>query len=372
MKAGLTIGVYLDQNGQLPTMAAVRQATQGSEQGVSPYLQLDGDSGFCAAAQALILGADSPAIAERRVVTIQTPGGSGALRLGADVLRGGLNHSAIWVSDPTWDNHFALFKGAGLQVHTYPYYDRQTGGLDLSGMLTTLAQIPPGSAVLLHACCHNPTGIDPTPDEWEQILQVIVARDLVPFVDMAYQGFGEGLDEDAWLIRTLVQRNHEFLIAQSFSKNFSLYGERIGSLTLVAREQHAAEKARGEVLRHVRNSYSTPPTYGARIVAQVLNSPALSALWSSEVQGMRQRIRDMRQRLHAHLKQQLGDQHDVDYILRHRGMFTYTGLSPEQVDHLREVSGVYLVRSGRLCVSGLTQNNVPHVASAIAAVLQQG
>ncbi|WP_019561654.1 amino acid aminotransferase [Caldimonas manganoxidans] len=371
-KINLSIGVYFDDDGRLPVMRAVRQAEAALLQdiGPRPYQPMEGAANYRQAVQHLIFGADHEAVRSARIATIQTLGGSGGLKVGADFLKRYFPQSEVWVSDPTWDNHRAMFEGAGFTVHTYPYYDAASGGLRFDAMLAALQDMPERSIVLLHACCHNPTGVDLTRQQWAQLIPVIQSRRLIPYVDIAYQGFGDGIEEDAHAIRALTDAGVSFFCASSFSKSFSLYGERCGALSVVCPSAHEAELVLGQLKAAIRRNYSSPPTHGGQIVARVLQTPELRQAWAEDLDAMRARIQQMRRRLHAVLSAQLPGR-NVDYFLTQRGMFSYTGLSPEQVDRLREEHGVYLVRTGRMCVAGLNQHNVEAVAKAMAAVLAQ-
>lgn len=369
-KINLSIGIYFDDAGQLPVMGAVREA-EGlllSSIGPKPYLPMSGAPDYRQAVQHLLFGAQHEAVASGRIATIQTIGGSGALKVGGDFLKRYFPQSQVWVSDPTWDNHRAMFEGAGFTVNTYPYYDAATGGLQFDAMLSAIDALPAKSIVLLHACCHNPTGVDLSQDQWTALTAVLKARDLLPFLDIAYQGFGEGIDEDAFALRTLAEAGVSFFVANSFSKSFSLYGERVGGLSVVCPTKFEASLVLGQLMACVRRNYSSPPTHGARIVAQVLGTPALRAAWSEELGAMRQRIKLMRQRLYDGVVTRLPGR-DVRYFIDQRGMFSYTGLSAAQADTLREVHGVYVLRSGRMCAAGLNAGNVDRVAEAVAAVL---
>jgi aromatic-amino-acid transaminase len=370
-KVSLSIGVYFDNEGRLPVLSSVRQAEAAVLQapGPRPYLPMEGLADFRAGVQRLLFGAGHEALASGRVATLQSLGGSGGLKIGADFLHRYFAESGVWVSDPTWENHHAIFEGAGLKVQTYPYYDPSTGGLRFDDMLSTLDALPRRSIVLLHASCHNPTGVDLSVAQWQALIPVLRERELIPFIDIAYQGFGDGLDEDAFAVRAMADAGLQFFVANSFSKNFSLYGERCGGLSVVCADRAAADLVLGQLKATVRRNYSTPPTHGARVVARVLQDPELFAVWSNETAGMRQRIRAMRKRLHAVLDETFKGRRNFDYFLTQRGMFSYTGLDEKQVDRLRDEHAVYLVRSGRLCLSGLTTNNVDHVAQAMAAVL---
>ena len=370
-KINLSIGIYFDEEGRLPVMDAVRQAETAllSNIGPKPYLPMSGAPDYRQAIQQLLFGAQHEAVTSGRIATIQTIGGSGALKVGGDFLKRYFPDSQVWVSDPTWDNHRAMFEGAGFTVNTYPYYDAATGGLKFDEMLSAIDALPAKSIVLLHACCHNPTGVDLTQDQWKALTAVIKSRDLLPFLDIAYQGFGDGIDEDAFSLRTLADAGVSFFVANSFSKSFSLYGERVGGLSVVCPDKLEAGLVLGQLMACVRRNYSSPPTHGARLVAQVLGTPAVRQSWSDELGAMRQRIKLMRQRLYDGVVAQLPGR-DVRYFIDQRGMFSYTGLTVAQADTLREQHGVYVLRSGRMCAAGLNANNVDKVAEAIAAVLR--
>ncbi len=370
-KINLSIGIYFDEEGRLPVMDAVRQAETAllASIGPKPYLPMSGEPDYRQAIQQLLFGAQHEAVTSGRIATIQTIGGSGALKVGGDFLKRYFPGSQVWVSDPTWDNHRAMFEGAGFTVNTYPYYDAATGGLKFDEMLAAIDALPAKSIVLLHACCHNPTGVDLSQDQWKALTAVLKARELLPFLDIAYQGFGDGIDEDAFALRTLADAGVSFFVANSFSKSFSLYGERVGGLSVVCPDKFEAALVLGQLMACVRRNYSSPPTHGARIVAQVLGTPALRESWSDELGAMRQRIKLMRQRLYDGVVAQLPGR-DVRYFIDQRGMFSYTGLSAAQADMLREQHGVYVLRSGRMCAAGLNANNVDKVAEAIAAVLR--
>lgn len=374
-KVNLSIGIYFDEAGRLPVLQAVQVAECGmsgeSGDGPRPYLPMAGLADYRQAIQALVFGADSPALAERRVATIQTLGGGGALKVGSDFLRRLFPQAQVWVSDPSWENHRVVFEGSGFTVNTYPYYDAATGGLRFDAMRDAIAALPGGSIVLLHACCHNPTGVDLSEDQWRALAPVLRERGLIPFIDMAYQGFGAGLDADAFAVRHLVEAGLPCLVANSFSKNFSLYGERCGGLSIACATEDEAQRVLGQLCGTIRANYSNPPTHGARAVAKVLTTPALVQAWSSELSLMRLRIAEMRAALHGLLEGRVEASMRERYV-QQRGMFTYTGLSAEQADRLREEHGVYLLRSGRLCVAGLNRSNVEVVADAIAAVLATG
>jgi aromatic-amino-acid transaminase len=368
-KVNLSIGIYFDDKGRLPVMEAVAAAEAEllADMGPRPYLPMAGIVAYRSAVQALVFGEDHPAVAARGIATVQTLGGSGALRVGADFLKRYFPSAGIWISDPSWENHRVVFERAGIAVHSYPYYDATTGGLQYDAMLAAIRAMPRNDIVLLHACCHNPTGVDLAPAQWDEVIGVIQERQLLPFVDMAYQGFGEDLHEDAYPIREMARRGVPAFVANSFSKNFSLYGERCGGLSVVCRDADEADRVLGQLTATVRANYSNPPTHGARVVARVLTEPALRASWERELAGMRDRIADMRSVIHGLLAGRVSEAARARYVSQ-RGMFTYTGLSPEQVDSLRADHGVYVLRSGRMCVAGLNKSNVATVADAIASV----
>ena len=375
-KINLSIGIYFDDQGKLPVMRAVRAAETAmlGSIGARPYLPMEGAANYRLAVQQLLFGAGHEALASGRVATLQTIGGSGGLKVGGDFLKRYFPASNVWVSDPTWDNHRAMFEGAGFNVSTYPYYDAATGGLRFAEMLDAIRVLPEQSIVLLHACCHNPTGVDLTPAQWAELIPVLHERRLIPYVDIAYQGFGDGIQADAAAVRALAAYRGAdgtpitFFCASSFSKSFSLYGERCGGLSVVCPDREQAERVLGQLKSTVRKNYSSPPTHGSQIVARVLGDATLHADWAAELDAMRTRIQAMRERLHAVLSAKLPGR-DFSYFLTQRGMFSYTGLSPEQVDRLRDDHGVYLVRSGRMCVAGLNSANVEATAVAMAAVL---
>jgi len=369
-KINLSIGIYFDDAGKLPVMGAVRTAEAAMLQtiGARPYQPMEGAANYRQAVQQLLFGADHEAVKSGRIATIQTLGGSGGLKVGGDFLKRYFPTSNVWVSDPTWDNHRAMFEGAGFTVNTYPYYDAKTGGVKFPEMLAALKALPEQSIVLLHACCHNPTGVDLSAAQWQELIPVIRQRKLLPYVDIAYQGFGDGITEDAFAIRALADAGVSFFCASSFSKSFSLYGERCGGLSVVCPTKAEADLVLGQLKATIRKNYSSPPTHGGQIVARVLQTPALYDQWASELNAMRVRIQAMREKLHAVLSAKLPAR-DFSYFLSQRGMFSYTGLTAQQVDTLREQHAVYLVRSGRMCVAGLNSSNVEATAVAMAAVL---
>ncbi len=369
-KVNLSIGIYFDDAGRIPVLDCVRQAEAQmlADSGTKSYLPIEGSAAMRGAVQQLLFGAGHEALTSGRVATLQTVGSSGGLKVGADFIKRWLPGSALWVSDPTWDNHRAMFEGAGVPVHTYPYYDPATGGLKFAEMLATLQGLPARSVVLLHACCHNPTGVDLTREQWAQLIPVLKARELLPYLDLAYQGYGDGIQEDAWAVRQLASAGLSFFIANSFSKSMSVYGERAGALSVVCADALEAELVLGQMKATVRRNYSSPGIHAAGIVSRVLTDPALRASWEADVAAMRERILAMRRSLHGVLSAKRPGR-DFGYFLSQRGMFSYTGLSAAQVDRLREEFGVYLVRSGRICVAGLNTGNVERTAVAMAAVL---
>lgn len=371
-KVNLSIGLYYNEESIVPQLEAVKKAYKNIEptnEKVKLYLPMDGLKSYNDATQALVLGKDSQARKDGRAVTIQTLGGSGALKVGGDFIKKYFPESDIWVSQPTWDNHIAIFNGAGVASHFYPYYDAETNGVNVPAMLETLSTLPAKSVVLLHPCCHNPTGADLTPAEWDQVIEVLKKQDLLPFLDIAYQGFGQGLEEDAYLIRALDKSGMNFIVSNSFSKIFSLYGERVGGLTFVCDDKETAQKVLGQLKATVRRIYSSPATTGALLVNNVLNDAALTAEWEAELKEMRERIIQMRQLLQQKLNAELPDR-DFSYLVKQQGMFSYTGLTAEQVDILKDKYGIYLVRSGRMCAAGLNLNNIDVVAKAFAEVLK--
>ncbi|WP_338464162.1 aromatic amino acid transaminase [Franconibacter daqui] len=370
-KVNLSIGLYYNEEGVIPQLQAVAEAEarlNAQPHGASLYLPMEGLNSYRNSIAPLLFGADHPALREGRIATIQTLGGSGALKVGADFLKRYFPASQVWVSDPTWENHVAIFNGAGFEVNTYPWFDEETKGVRFEALLETLNTLPAQSIVLLHPCCHNPTGSDLTNEQWDAVTDILKARELIPFLDIAYQGFGAGMEEDAYAIRAIASAGLPTLVSNSFSKIFSLYGERVGGLSVVCEDPDAAGRVLGQLKATVRRNYSSPPNFGAQVVATVLGDADLKASWLAEVETMRSRILTMRQTLVDVLKQAMPGR-DFDYLLKQRGMFSYTGLSAAQVDRLREEFGVYLIASGRMCVAGLNSRNVHRVAQAFAAVM---
>nr|WP_283255100.1 aromatic amino acid transaminase [Enterobacter chengduensis] len=370
-KVNLSIGLYYNEDGIIPQLNAVAEAEarlNAVPHGASLYLPMEGLNAYRNTIAPLLFGADHAVLAQKRVATIQTLGGSGALKVGADFLKKYFPDSGVWVSDPTWENHVAIFEGAGFEVATYPWFDSETNGVRVEALLEKLNTLPARSIVLLHPCCHNPTGADLTHDQWDAVIEVLKARNLIPFLDIAYQGFGAGMEDDAYAIRAVASAGLPALVSNSFSKIFSLYGERVGGLSVVCEDAEAAGRVLGQLKATVRRIYSSPPNFGAQVVATVLGDEKLKANWLAEVESMRKRILSMRQELVNVLKEAVPG-HNFDYLLKQRGMFSYTGLSAAQVDRLREEFGVYLIASGRMCVAGLNASNVHRVAQAFAAVM---
>ncbi len=368
-KVNLAIGIYYDDAGHIPILDCVQRAEAQILQTASSksYLPIEGLPLFNQAVQQLIFGANHEVISSGRVVTLQTVGSSAALKVAADFAVRWLAAEAIWVSDPTWDNHKALFEGAGLKVNTYPYDDLSGGGLRFEAMLQTLSALPKGSLVLLHACCHNPTGQDLSPEQWQALIPVLKEQELLPFLDMAYQGYGEGLEADAFAPHALADAGIPFWVANSFSKSMSLYGERAGSLSAVCADATQAQCVLGQMKATVRRIYSSPPLHAAHIVSKVLTQADLRQSWEHDVAAMRNRIQAMRQQLHAEVLRQAPTMH-MDYVLAQRGMFSYTRLSPQQIDRLRDEFAIYLIQSGRMCLTGLNTRNLKTVASALVQV----
>jgi aromatic-amino-acid transaminase len=369
VKVNLGVGVYFDDTGKLPLLHCVQAAEQLMAQvpKARGYLPIDGIAAYDAAVQGLVFGADSEAARSGRIATVQALGGTGGLKLGADLLKR-LNPAAkVMISDPSWENHRALFEGAGFEVGQYPYYDATHHGVDFAGMLGALEAAAPGTIVVLHACCHNPTGYDITAAQWAQVVETVKSRSLVAFLDMAYQGFGEGIAEDGTVIRPFVDAGLAFFVSTSFSKSFSLYGERVGALSVVATSREESSRVLSQLKRVIRTNYSNPPTHGAQVVATVLNTPALRTQWEQELAGMRLRIKEMRLSLQSKL-QAAGLKQDVSFITRQKGMFSYSGLNKAQMERLRQEFGVYGVDSGRICVAALNRANIDAVVDAIVQV----
>ncbi|MDD2919936.1 amino acid aminotransferase [Rhodoferax sp.] len=369
-KVNLGVGVYFDDNGKLPLLGCVLAAEKAMMDAPKPhgYLPIDGIAAYDAAVKALVFGADSEPVTSGRVATIQALGGTGGLKVGADFLKFLNTGAKVLISDPSWENHRALFTNAGFTVESYRYYDAATRALDFDGMLADLNAAPAGTIVVLHACCHNPTGYDITPAQWDQVIAVVQAKNLVPFLDMAYQGFGYGLKEDGAVIGKFVAADLLFFVATSFSKSFSLYGERIGALSVVCASKEEAARVLSQLKIVIRTNYSNPPTHGGAIVTTVLSTPALRAQWEAELGEMRVRIKAMRQKLVDGLKA-AGVKQDMSFITQQIGMFSYSGLSKDQMVRLRNEFGVYGTDTGRMCVAALNSKNIDYVCASIAKVM---
>lgn len=368
-KVNLGVGVYYDDNGKLPLLDCVQAAEKLMMQAPKArgYLPIDGIAAYDAAVQRLVFGIGSEPVKSGRVATVQAIGGTGGLKVGADFLKR-LNPAAkVLISDPSWENHRALFANAGFSVETYPYYDAATRGINFAGMLAAINSAPAGAIVVLHACCHNPTGYDITPAQWDQVIAAVKARHLVPFLDMAYQGFGHGITEDGAVIGRFVAAGLNFFVSTSFSKSFSLYGERVGALSVLCTHQEEAERVLSQLKIVIRTNYSNPPTHGGAIVAMVLGTPELRALWEKELTAMRVRIKAMRQKLVDGLKA-AGVKQDMSFITAQIGMFSYSGLTKEQMVRLRNEFGVYGTDAGRMCVAALNSKNIDYVCASIARV----
>ena len=365
-KVNLGVGVYYDDSGRIPLLECVRHA-ESERLKTAPhrgYLPIDGLQAYDRAVQELVFGAQKPSI-----VTVQALGGTGGLKIGADFLKMFYPDAQVWISDPSWENNRQLFESAGFKVNSYPYYDARTHGLDFAGMQRTLGGLPPGSIVVLHSCCHNPTGVDLDNDQWRAVLDIVRSRGLIPFLDLAYQGFAEGLEADAYAARLFAGAMSPVFLSSSFSKSFSLYGERVGALSVVAADADEAARVLSNVKRIVRTNYSNPPTHGGQIVATVLGDPQLKALWDRELGGMRERIKAMRKRLVDNIHARVPGS-DFGFVLKQRGMFSYSGLTKEQVRRLRAEYSIYAIDTGRICVAALNSKNVDYVADAIAKVIR--
>ena len=369
-KVNLGVGVYCNEEGRIPLLRAVIEAEtiRVAQHASRGYLPIDGIAAYDQAVQKLLFGNDSPLISAGRVITTQAVGGTGALKIGADFLKQLLPNAVVAISDPSWENHRALFETAGFPVHNYRYYDAATHDVNRSGLLEDLNALPSGSIVVLHACCHNPTGVDLSPADWKNVLDVVKAKGHVPFLDMAYQGFGDGIDEDAAAVRLFAESGLTFFVSSSFSKSFSLYGERVGALSIVSESKEESARVLSQVKRVIRTNYSNPPTHGASIVAAVLNSPELRAQWEEELAEMRLRIRAMRTQM-VDLLAEKAPQRDFSFVGRQRGMFSYSGLTTEQVHRLRNEFGIYALDTGRICVAALNQSNIKAVTDAIVQVI---
>ncbi len=369
-KVNLGVGVYYDDNGKIPLLKAVQEAERlrVETHAARGYLPIEGIVNYNKGAQELLFGKDAAVIRDARALTFQALGGTGALKIGADFLKQIQPDATVYISDPSWENHRALFERAGFQVETYAYYDPATHGLNFDGFVASLRAMPAQSIVVLHACCHNPTGVDPTAEQWKQVAAIVKERNLIPFLDIAYQGFGAGLYEDAAVVREFADLGIAMFISSSFSKSFSLYGERVGALTVVTADKDESARVLSQIKRVIRTNYSNPPTHGGMLVAQILNTPELFEQWEQELAQMRDRIREMRKQLVEKLAA-AGVQQDFSFVLAQRGMFSYSGLTKDQVERLRSEHGIYAVNSGRICVAALNTRNIDNVVAAIASVL---
>jgi aromatic-amino-acid transaminase len=365
-KVNLGVGVYTDENGKIPVLECVRKAEEQRAKAPPPrgYLPIDGIQAYDRAVQDLVFGSQG-----RNIVTVQALGGTGGLKIGADFLRQIAPQSTVWISDPSWENHRQLFEAAGFTVKAYAYYEPKTRGLDFAGMKRSLDALPAGTIVVLHACCHNPTGVDLTKEQWPEVLEIVKARGLIPFLDLAYQGFAEGLEADAYAARLFASAMSPVFLSTSFSKSFSLYGERCGALSIVTGSEDEAKRVLSNVKRIIRTNYSNPPTHGGQVIASVLGDPEGRKLWDRELAGMRDRIKAMRQALVEGIHKRVPGA-DWSFILRQRGMFSYTGLTKDQVLRLRKDYSIYAIESGRVCVAALNLKNVDYVADGIAAVIK--
>ena len=369
-KVNLGVGVYFDDQGKLPVLACVAAAERQLLEVPKPkgYLPIDGIAAYDKAVQGLVFGADSAVLKSGCVATVQALGGTGGLKLGADFLKKLRPSATVLISDPSWENHRALFTSAGFVVESYPYYDAATRGVRFADMLAALKAAPAGTIAVLHACCHNPTGCDIDAAQWSQVITACRDSGVVPFLDLAYQGFGDGIAEDGAVVQAFVASGMDFFVSTSFSKSFSLYGERVGALSVVCGNADQTAKVLSQLKIVIRTNYSNPPTFGATVVATVLNTPALRAMWEEELAGMRERIRATRHTLVAKLRA-AGAQGELDYVIRQKGMFSYSGLSVAQMQRLRSEFGVYGVDSGRICVAAINSRNIDAVVAALVGVM---
>ncbi len=368
-KINLGVGVYTNADGKVPVLRAVSEVEQERMRmpPMRSYLPIDGMSTYNLVSQKLLFGDDSKLLVDGRVVTAQSLGGTGGLKVGADFLHQLTPGAKVLISDPSWENHLALFTQAGFDVSTYPYYDAATHGLDFDGMIGALSAAVPGTIVVLHACCHNPTGVDPTEEQWATIIETVAAKGLMPFIDFAYQGFAEGIDADAFVVRAFADAGLEFVVSGSYSKSFSLYGERVGTLSIVTADGDESKRVLSQLKRVIRANYSNPPTHGGATITAILTDPRLRKLWEEDLAEMRERIRAMRVGLVAKLKQRMPSVR-FEHIERQRGMFSYSGLTREQVRRLRDEFAIYALDTGRMCVASLNDRNLDTVADAIATV----
>jgi len=370
-KVNLGVGVYYDDNGKVPVLECVKRAEAERVKAQPPfsYLPIDGLAAYDRAVQELVFGKDAELIREKRVVTVQALGGTGGLKIGADFLRLVAPRSEVWISDPSWENHRQLFEAAGFTVRNYAYYDPKTRGLDFAGMKKALEVLPAGAIVVLHACCHNPTGVDLNEANWREVLAIVQRRGLIPFLDLAYQGFADGLDNDAFAARLFSSAMSPVFLSSSFSKSFSLYGERVGAFSLVTSSDEESARVLSQLKRIVRTNYSNPPTHGSQLAATVLASPELRAMWDQELGAMRDRIKRMRLDLVAKIRER-SPKAEFGHVIAQRGMFSYSGLTKEQVQRLRKEYSIYAIETGRICVAALNSKNIDYVADAIAQVIR--
>ncbi|MEK7794342.1 MAG: amino acid aminotransferase [Candidatus Hydrogenedentota bacterium] len=371
-KINLTIGVYKDSSGKTPVLSSVKKAEERllTEETTKAYVSIEGDRDYADCVQRLLFGESNPLLKSGVAVTADTPGGTGGLRVAAEFIHGVSPHASIWLSEPTWPNHQGIFNAAGLNVRHYPYYDAESKMLDFEAMKEALRQTSPGDVVLLHACCHNPTGLDPSPEQWAELATILTASKVLPFFDFAYQGLGDGLEQDAQGLRTFLAKSKELIVASSFSKNFGVYRDRVGAVTLVTSSPKAAETSMSHMKRVIRSNYSTPPAHGASIVKTVLNDPTLRLEWEKEVVAMCERIQSMRSAFVETLRAK-GVKQDFSFLARQKGMFSFSGLTKHQVEELREKHSVYIVGNGRINVAGITPSNVGPLCDAVAAVLNR-
>jgi Aspartate/tyrosine/aromatic aminotransferase len=370
-KINLTIGLYYDDAGRIPVLPSVAavEAQLAANPVPRSYLPMEGLQAYRDGVQRMVFGEGNALVAEGKIATIQTLGGTGALKVGADLLKLAYPESEVWISDPAWDNHHSIFRGAGLATHSYPYYDKATKGLAFDAMIECLRGLPSRTIVLLHPCCHNPTGVDLSREQWGQVIEVVQERGLIPFLDMAYQGMGQGMDEDAYAVRAMADAGLNVLVANSFSKNLSVYGERCGGLSVVCASAAEADRVMGQLKAIVRRIYSSAPWHGGHVVAGVLNNDTLRTQWLGEVEQMRERMAQMRNRVHELLGRKLPG-YDADFFVRQQGMFTYSGFTMDQLLALRQKHGVYIIDSGRIAVPGLNSSNVEHFTDALADVIR--
>ncbi len=369
-KVNLGVGVYYDDDGILPVLPSVTVVEERLANPVKarPYLPMDGLAGYRQACQRLLFGENAEVLQQNRVATIATIGGSGALKVGADFIHEWFPHAKCYVSDPTWGNHIGIFEGAGFEVGKYPYYNAKTNGVKFDELIAFFNTLNKDDVVLLHPCCHNPTGVDLTQEQWDTLLDTVKEKQLIAFMDIAYQGFGDDMEADVYAIRRAVEKGLAFFVSNSFSKNLSLYGERVGGLSAVCPNEEEAKLVHGQLKFTVRRIYSSPPSHGGHVVDGVMNDPELFNQWVNEVYAMRDRIREMRQKLYEVLTAKVPER-DFSYLVTQKGMFSFTGLNPDQVARLQSDYGIYMVSNGRMCVAGLNSRNIDYVANAIADVV---